>query len=342
MQPPDVGEHALFQKLFDTKMLLEKKRIFAEKHRVGQNKPTLTANEWRELVVRVGCEVYYDLIAEEEVQSSWARAGFSDKPECTNILLPSGVKVFPHTMQVGHTQEGCGLKIMDAGTERIDVPAASPQQAMSPQTTRALRVVHEEGDSKLVFPTEREKANTQRKQKLACAKREKPAEDKLAAEEQSETESESESESQSDEETKPFDCEAFLLQAQAHLRWSGGVTVQHSAPAAIENLQAGQGIAFHFADGWDAGVIKRTVDPEKHSERYNVDVLYPAKGGTVFHCLHLELYGTGDDEGAPLGSWVLLAPAIAPTAVPRSKRKASRSPSLTRSKTRSKSRAPSL
>ena len=55
--------------------------------------------------------------------------------------------------------------------------------------------------------------------------------------------------------------------------------------------------------------MKCQVDPSKHKEGYNYDVFYPDRGGTVFHRLQLELCGVGDEDGSPLGSWVLLAGA---------------------------------
>ena len=180
--------------------------------------------------------------------------------------------------------------------EVVDVPGPAKAKSISPRAE--LHVVCKDSDSKLIFYTEQEKLKNSKR----LANHE-------AKEEVEETSSEIDSESESsDEETKVFDREEFLSEAQSRLLWASGVTLQDTAPSGIQNLE-GHGIAFHFADGWDAGVIKRMVDPMKHRERFNVDVFYPGKGGTVYHRLQLELYGTGDDDGAPLGSWALLSPA---------------------------------
>lgn len=119
VQPPDVGIHADFQERMDTGLRLEKKLLLTAKAQLNPPNTKITAHEWREMIVKVGCTVYYDQITEALVQSAWARAGFSDDPTRTDITLPSGIKVFPNTLMPSYTQEGHGLKIVGIGAECI-------------------------------------------------------------------------------------------------------------------------------------------------------------------------------------------------------------------------------
>jgi hypothetical protein len=103
----------------DTGLRLEKKLLLTAKAQLNPPNTKITAHEWREMIVKVGCTVYYDQITEALVQSAWARAGFSDDPTRTDITLPSGIKVFPNTLMPSYTQEGHGLKIVGIGAECI-------------------------------------------------------------------------------------------------------------------------------------------------------------------------------------------------------------------------------
>ena len=308
VQPPDVGIHADFQERMDTGLRLEKKLLLTAKAQLNPPNTKITAHEWREMIVKEGCTVYYDQITEALVQSAWARAGFSDDPTRTDITLPSGIKVFPNTLMPSYTQEGHGLKIVGIGAECIVQSAASPQHVSIPRPV--LKTVHLDSDRKLVFSTEREKNDGIRYE----AKRKKVAETAMSeatteeTTEQEEQEEKSLSES-SDEEEKPFDRETFLAEAMERLRWHTDVEIMDAHLSAITDELVDRSIAFHFADGWDLGTVKRMVDPSKHRQEYNVDVFYPGKGGNIFHRLHLELYGIGDEHGSPLGSWVRLTPA---------------------------------
>jgi hypothetical protein len=64
VQPPDVGLHADFQHLFDKDMRREKKFLLAEKAQLNPPSSKIFASEWREMVVKVGCSVYYDQLTE--------------------------------------------------------------------------------------------------------------------------------------------------------------------------------------------------------------------------------------------------------------------------------------
>ena len=209
VQPPDVGIHADFQHRFDKDMRREKQVLLAEKAQLNPPSSKICANEWREMVVKVGCSIYYDQLTEAAVQRSWARAGFSDDPARTDIVLSSGTKVFPSAFQPSFVQEGHGLKILGIGTERTEPQDKAPPQM--PSSRPALNTVHHPGDRMLRFSTEREKATQRRKSK--CRKVEAATTDE---EEEEEHESTSES---SEEEERPFDRDDFLAEAKSCLNW---------------------------------------------------------------------------------------------------------------------------
>ena len=151
-----------------------------------------------------------------------------------------------------------------------------------------LVVQHEACDSELVFRTEEE-------QKLKDA-----ATPPVAG-------SDEESETSDDEEHHAFDEKHFLAEAKDRL--GADFALELSPPEVLDCSLVGRCIAFHHGEpqpGWDCGEVKCQVDPSTHKEGYNYDIYYPDRGGTVFHRLQLELYGVGNEDGSPLGSWVLL------------------------------------
>lgn len=115
-----------------------------------------------------------------------------------------------------------------------------------------------------------------------------------------------------DVEKVPFVRADFDALIKRELGVTAAVEVQRK-PAGTASweacLEVGKTIAFLFPDGWNVGTIKDYYPPPGRTKRgYNVNVLYPVKGGTVYHCLQLPLYGLGLGDGntCPLGSWVLL------------------------------------
>ena len=95
VQPPDVGIHADFQERMDTGLRLEKKLLLTAKAQLNPPNTKIIAHEWREMIVKVGCTVYYDQITEALVQSAWARAGFSDDPTRTASHYRPASRCFP-------------------------------------------------------------------------------------------------------------------------------------------------------------------------------------------------------------------------------------------------------
>jgi hypothetical protein len=305
VQPGDVGYHADFQREFDRDMLVAKKAAFAKKpnHK-------LTANEWRELMVEVGGHVWYELISEETIAKSHLSAGWSSaldgsQNNLARTQLPSGKQLFPSYGTAGQhssaAQSGFGVVVNGVGCERV---GEAPWVGCVPsQATYAQLVVQEkEGDSKLVFRTEKE-------QQLENAKptTERKLSTNVSLEQETSDTGEGDSET-SDEELHPFDKEHFV--ATANEAFGKDFSLELTAPTALDSSLVHQYIAFHFEDGWDCGQIVRDVDSSKHIEGFNYDVRYPSRGGTVFHRLQLNLYGVGDQETSPLGSWVMLSCAV--------------------------------
>ena len=306
-----MGYHADFQREFDRDMVIAKKALFAKK---ANHKAT--ASEWRELMVEVSGRVWYELISEETIAKSHLSAGWSNAEDgsqnhLAKAQLPSGKHLYPSYGPTGaHSlpaQSGFGVVVTGTGCEVVDdhLGAAPVARPHSQDTPIQLVLQHEVGDSELVFRTEAE-------QKLedVATPRVRKKQKTEASLEQGIAGSDEESETSDDEEHHAFDEKHFLAEAKDRL--GADFTLELSPPEILDSSLVGRCIAFHHGEpqpGWDCGEVKCQVDPSKHKEGYNYDVFYPDRGGTVFHRLQLELCGVGDEDGSPLGSWVLLAGA---------------------------------
>ena len=221
----------------------------------------------------------------------------------TDVSLASGKRLYPSYGQTGTDQSplsmpsqlGFGVQVVGQGAEIV---RDRQRAAIKTGPFSALQVVHDEKDSTLNFPTEKEK-----QQEIKA--KETGEKDEAADEGKDESDA---------EEHLPFDEANFLAKAAQRLGY--GVRITRKPPSASE-LAKGQfvqkAIAFHFSDGWDVGVVANTENPAKFTKsKFNYNVRYDAKGGTIRHCLELQNYGTGSALGAPLGAWMLLERDQAP------------------------------
>jgi hypothetical protein len=323
VQPADVGYHADFEREFEREMIPAKKAALALKaaELKASNKltthVTLTAGEWRELMVEVGGRVWYELISEETIAKSHLSAGISNslsgnQNELVKAQLPSGRRVFPsyggEATLSRPAQAGFGVSVSGQVCEVVGDQASHHSAAVvsTPTPKPELVVQRTADDMQLVFRTEEEQKQYEAKTKLKTKKQKVTETD---VEEGSEhKDSDAESTETSDEEHHAFDQEHFFAEAKA--RTGRDFTLDLSPPEVLDSSLVGRFIAFHHGDpdpGWDCGEVKCEVDPATHKEGFTFDVFYPSRGGTIFHRLQLELYGVGDEEGSPLGSWVLLS-----------------------------------
>jgi hypothetical protein len=224
-------------------------------------------------------------------------------------MLPSGARLYPtyggqqvDPNNLPSAQAGQGVVVKGQGAEAVSygsaselalapkpvckpkAPTPAPDKVPAPHDQLAVKV-HELGDEKLVFLSDKE---TKR----------------LANPNGSEESTESSSESDSDEE-EVFQTEAFLKTAQIRLDSKSQLRIQQGPPAAISASLVGKKIAFHHGDGWDAGTILEFYTPGRFKkQQFNVNIDYPAKGGSVSTKLELSKYGVGDENGSQLSSWV--------------------------------------
>jgi hypothetical protein len=221
-------------------------------------------------------------------------------------VRPSGKRLYPTRGGVTTTpaskvsQEGHGVQVVGRGSELVggrpaahDVKEEKQKDVEFARDERAAPKVDKRGgDEKLVFLTESRRA-AESKTQGSEPRGEERSDRELAGEEEND-----------DEEAIPFDKESFAAGATEQL--GRPVELVLVPPKVLGSSLVGSTIAFHFPEGWDVGTVVKQVDPAKHKARYNYDVEYPDRGGTVFHRLQLDLYGIGDEHGAVLGSWVLL------------------------------------
>ena len=301
----------------------------------------LTANEYRELMVAVGAKVWYELTSEETVAKSWVSAGLSSsldgsENDHAKAQMPgSGRRVVPpYGMEAGQSkpaQAGFGVVVTGVGGEVVPRPeCASVSRVEANRSPAQLQLqAPEAGDAKLVFRTEVEekqeesRLKSQQPRKKAKIVSEEDADESGGEADSAEAESQDSSSGEdSEEEHTPFDQAEFLAEVKSRLGIE--MCLEFTAPRELDIKLVEHYIAFHHGDGWDVGLVTRQVDPNKHpTQLYNYDVSYPARGGTMFHRLQLELYGVGTEEGAPLGSWVLLAP-LEPVANPPKRKRTGR------------------
>ena len=286
--------------------------------------------------VAAGVFAWYHLVSHYELGAAFKHAGITNKLDGSEnrrvtISLPSGERVYPSyggkSVEDVETrvQAGFGVSISGAGPEIVVDPWKDEKalnDELEPSSEREqnfskLIVRTEPEDRKRVFLTEKQKqeladaveaAGGAGKKKSSQGKRNAEDEASMSEQEESETEG-SDSESDTAEARGAFDLVALSQAAEEQLDAVGPLTVVSSAPKRLDETTLGQRlIAFCFATGWDIGRVERVFDPPKkvNHQLYHVDVLYPEHGGTRYHWLRPELYGSGEGEDAPLASWVLL------------------------------------
>ena len=311
VQPADKIYNATDGQAFDKRMQEALVAGRAEKAQQGQPAKFSVA-DWRSMIVQAGCKAWYEDVSVEAIKASYLHSGLSNALDGsqnmqTDVSLASGKRLYPSYGQTGTDQSplsmpgqlGFGVQVVGQGAEIVRRPSiqiGSVQQ--SKQDISALQVVHDEKDSTLNFPTEKEK-----QQEIKA--KETGEMDEAADEGKDES---------NGEEHLPFDESNFFAKAAQRLGY--GVRITRKPPSASE-LAKGQlvqkAIAFHFSDGWDVGVVANTENPAKFTKsKFNYNVRYDAKGGTIRHCLELQNYGTGSALGAPLGAWMLLERDQAP------------------------------
>jgi hypothetical protein len=269
------------------------------------------------MTVAAACGAWYLDISDSRLESSCARAGWnlaqdgSENMRAGVVLPSSGAHIYPSNDQfstpIAPSQAGFGVSVIGKGPEVVVSETAEHQMPQLEPTTewKELVVMHEESDSRKDFLSEKDRKQEERSGRKSETVL-NPEEDN---EEPSEEQHQHQEENDQEEEEEALDAavDETKLLAEAGKRLGCDVTLQTYVPEHLDQSLVGSLIAFHDVDGWDTGtVIKYYTEKQFTHAHFNYDIRYSAKNGSVRTLLRPELYGTGDEHGAPLSSWVIL------------------------------------